>query len=101
MWLVTRWLRVRRTAAIGFGFETQRLFTDRPDERLVLGGDDDDAVFGDGVTPAILFTVVADDGAARNQHVAVDDRAPDLGMASDANVRHQDRLFDVAEAVDP
>ena len=49
---------------------------------------------------AIFFGVEADERAARDQHVAIDDGALDPSMASDAHARHQDAFFDAAEAVD-
>ena len=49
---------------------------------------------GDGVAPAILLRVVADERAARDEHVAVDDRAPDARVPADAHARHQDALLD-------
>ena len=52
--------------------------------------DDDDAGIGDGVAPAIFFGVEADQRAARNEDVAVDDRAADARVAADADARHQD-----------
>src|SRR5205823_9493442 len=62
---------LRAAAAIGVGFEAERLFAERPDERLVVGRDDDDALVGHDVAAPIFFEVVADEGAAGNQHVAV------------------------------
>ena len=70
-------------------------------QRFVVGGDDDDALLGDGVTAAILLGVVPDQRAARDQHVAVDDRPADPRVAADSNARHQNALLDVTEAVDP
>jgi hypothetical protein len=52
------------------------------------------------VSPSILFFVEANERAARNEDVAVDDRAPDARVAADAHAGHQDALIDVAEAVD-
>src|SRR5262249_38704366 len=88
------------SAAIRLCLEAQRLFTDRPDERLVVDRDDDDAGVGDGVAAAIFVRVEPDERAAWNQHVAVDDRAFDARVAPDAHARHQDALLDAAEAVD-
>jgi hypothetical protein len=65
----------RRRRAIRLGLELQRLLAERSDERLVVGRDDDDAGVGDGVAAAISLGVVADQRAARDEHVAVDDRA--------------------------
>ena len=70
-------------------------------QRLVVGRDDDDARVGDGVAAPIFLGVVADERAARDQHVAIDDRAADARVPADAHARHQDALLDVAEAVDP
>ena len=71
------------------------------DERLVFQRDDDDAAVADGVAAAILLRVVADERAARDQHVAVDDGAADLRVPADADARHQDHCSIVAEAVHP
>src|SRR3989442_12545881 len=84
---------------IGLGFELQRLFVQRTDERLVLGRDDDHAGVGDGVTAPILFLVVPDLRAAGDEDVAVDDRAANVRVPTDANSRHQNALFDPAKAV--
>src|SRR5690242_18187428 len=65
------------SAAVGGRFRTQRLFADRTDERLVLRGDHDHSALGHRVTPAILIRVVANERAARNEHVAIDDGAAD------------------------
>ena len=80
---------------------SRRLLADRADQRLIVGGHDDDAAVGDGVAAAILFRVEADERAARNEHVAIDDRAADARVPPDAHAGHQDRLLDVTEAVDP
>src|SRR4051794_11955546 len=72
-------------APIRLGLEAQRLFGHWSDERLVVNRDDDDAGVGDGVTPAILLGVVPDERAARDQHVAIDDRAADPRVSSDAH----------------
>src|ERR671922_2761662 len=87
-------------AAIGLGLETQRVLGNLPDEGFVVDGDDDDAIVTDRVTTAILLRVEADDGAAWNQDVTVDDGAVDARVPPDANARHQDRLLDRAEAMD-
>ena len=52
------------------------------------------------MAPSILLFVVADQGAARNEHVAVDDGALDPGMPADPHPRHQNALVDLAETVD-
>src|SRR5262245_48676188 len=88
-------------AAVGLGFERQSLLVERSDERLVIGGDHDDAGVRDGVPAPILLRVVADARAARDEHVAVDDGPADAGVAADTHARHQDALVDQAEAVDP
>ena len=49
---------------------------------------------------AIFLGVVADQCAAGDEDVAVDDRAADPGMTADPHARHQDALLDRAEAVD-
>src|SRR4029078_2771174 len=61
---------------------------------------DHDPVVADGVSQSIFFLVEADQRAARNEDVAVDDGAPDARVAADAHAGHQDALIDVAEAVD-
>ena len=93
-------LRVCCAAAIGFRFRAQRLFGDRSDQRLVVGRDDDDAALGDGVATAILFDVISDERAAWNQDVAVDDRPAKPRVPAHPHARHQNRLLDLAEAVD-
>ena len=60
-------LRVRRSAAIGFGFRAERFFADRSDERLVIGFHHDDAPVGDGMSPPIFFRVIPDERAAREK----------------------------------
>src|SRR6516162_7738652 len=87
-------------APVGFCFERQSLIAERSDERLIISGDHDDAGVRDGMPAPILFEVVADAGAARDEHVAIDDRPTDARVASDAHTRHQDALLDQAEAVD-
>src|SRR5207244_3961103 len=86
--------------SVGVRLDPQRVLAERADERLIFRGDDDDARVGDGVAAAILVGVVANQGAARDQHVAVDDRAPDARVTADADAGHQDALLDVTEAVD-
>src|SRR5437762_3144758 len=87
--------------SIRLGLEFQCLIAERSDERLVIGGDNDDSAVSHGVAPFILFDVVADQRAARNQHVAVDDGPSDPCVPSHAYTRHQYALLDVAEAVNP
>src|SRR5262245_45126133 len=64
-----------RPAAIGIELRLEGFFTNRADQRLVLGGDDHDAAVGHRVTPAIFLFVVADERASRNEHIAIDDGA--------------------------
>src|SRR5260221_6316741 len=73
--------------------DPERLVADRSGERIVVFRDDDDAVVADRVAPAILGLVVADLRAARNEHVAVDDRAADARVPPDADARHQEAGF--------
>src|SRR5579864_5380667 len=87
--------------SIGFGLEAQRVLAERADQRLIVCRDDDDAGIGDGVATAIFLQVVADERAARDEHIAVDDRAPDPRVASHPNAGHQDALFDVTKTVHP
>src|SRR5258706_14850123 len=91
---------MRSAAAIGFHFRVQRLFADRTDQRLVVGRDDGAPSVGDRVAPTVLFDVISDERPAWNEHVAVDDRAPYTRVTTYAYAGHQDRLFDLAEAVD-
>src|SRR5258705_13582702 len=93
-------LRVCRAAAIRFRLGAQRLLRDRSDERLVVRGHNHDASLGHRVAPPILLDVISDERAAWNQHVAVDDRPPQPGVPPDPDAGHQDRLLDLAEAVD-
>src|SRR5262245_22505291 len=87
-------------AAVGLGFELEDLLAERADERFIVRGDNDHAVVGDGMAAPIFVGVVADEGAAGNEHVAIDDRLADARVASDAHAGHQDALLHVAEAVD-
>src|SRR6516164_10909137 len=66
-----------------------------------MSGDDHDPGLGDSMPPPILLLVVADQGAARNQDIAVDDRSPDASVPADADAWHKDALLDAAEAVNP
>ena len=61
--------------------------------------DDHDAGVGDGVAPAILLGVVADERAARDQDVAVDDRARMRAWRPTRTPGIRMRVLDVAEAV--
>src|SRR5687767_13352009 len=70
-------------APVGFRLESQRFLARRSNQRLIVGGDDDDPRVGHRVPLAVFLGVVADERAARNQDVAVDDRALDLRVASD------------------
>jgi hypothetical protein len=58
-----------------FGFYAERVFADGLNKRIVVFCDDDNSEVCDCVTFAIFFRIESDDGAARNQHVAIDDRA--------------------------
>src|SRR5262249_29539262 len=75
------------------------LFYDLAYQRLIVHRHDDHAGVADGVTAAILVGVVADHGAARDQHVAVDDGVANLRVPPHADARHQDRSVDRAVAV--
>src|SRR5205814_4872397 len=103
LFFVFSWLRVcrssPRTPSIGLRFELERVLAQRSDERLIVWCHDDDAGVGDGVAPAIFFHVVTDQGASRNQHVAIDNRASNPRVPADADARHEDALFDLGEAV--
>ena len=63
-------------------------------QRIVVFGDDDNSKVGDSVSLAIFFGVEPDDRAARNQHVAVDDRAANPRVPSDAHAGHQHAVLD-------
>src|ERR1700704_1820789 len=91
---------MRSPAAIGFRFRVQRLFAGRTDQRLVIGRDDSDPPVSNRVAPTVLFDVISDERAAWNEHVTVDDRAPYTRVPTYAYTGHQDRLFDLAEAMD-
>src|SRR5258706_7072853 len=78
----------------------QRLIGERADQRFVIALDDHHAVVGHRVPAPILFEIVADERAARNQDVAVDDGPLDARVASDPDARHQDASIDMAETVD-
>src|SRR6476620_2099524 len=75
--------------AIELGFVAQGFFRNFADIGRVLGGDDDDAAVGDGVAAAILVGVVADERAARDEDVAVDDGPADPGVPADPDAGHQ------------
>src|SRR5262249_50484634 len=49
----------------------------------------------------ILFEIEPDQRAARDQHVAVDDRPADARVPPDADAGHQNAVLDFAEAVHP
>src|SRR5688500_19336051 len=53
------------------------------------------------MTTTVFRGVKADQGAARNEHVAIDDRPADTGVAADAYTGHEDGLIDVTKTVDP
>src|SRR5882724_2336975 len=87
------------TAAVRLRLELERVLVQRSNERLIIDGDDDDARVGDGVAAPIFVRVVADERAARDEHVAVDDRASDARVAADPHARHKNAFLDAAEAV--
>src|SRR6266705_4673576 len=87
------------TFPIRLGFQLQRLFTERSNQRFVFGRYDNDPGVSDGVPAPIFLLVVADKRAAGNEDVALDDGAADPRVAADADARHQDALLDVAETV--
>src|SRR5688572_9232961 len=53
------------------------------------------------MTTTVFRGVKADQGTARNEHVAIDDRPADTGVAADAYTGHEDGLIDVTKTVDP
>jgi len=61
--------------------------------------DDHYAFVGDGVTGAVGFEVVADDGALGEIYVAVDDGVADAAATADVDVIEEDALIDFAVAV--
>jgi hypothetical protein len=76
---------VPEVRAVGFDLEAERLVAHRLDERIVVGRHPPphDAFSVTGVAAAILVGVVADDRAARDEHVAIDDRLADPRVAPD------------------
>lgn len=86
-------------AAIGVGLCVQRVIAYRSDQWLILGGDDDDAGFRDGMPSPILGGVETDQRSARNEDIAVDDRPSESSVTTDTNARHEDRLLDFTEAM--
>src|SRR4029077_4462788 len=86
-------------APIRVRLEAERLFAERTNQRLVARRDDDDARFGHGVTATVFFEVVADERAARDEHVAIDYRPADARVAPDSYAGHQNALLDVRKAV--
>src|SRR5688500_1152227 len=91
---------MRHAAAIGVGLRVQRFFANRAYKRLVVSGDDDDPFFADGMTAPVLRRIEANERSAWNENVTIDNRTSEAGVAAHANTRHQNRLFDLAEAVD-
>src|SRR4029079_16421240 len=89
-----------RAAAVRLELRLEGFFADRTNQWLVLGGDDHDARVRDGVTTGIFFGVESDERAARDEHVAIDDRAANARVPSHPHTRLQDGLFDITEAVD-
>jgi hypothetical protein len=92
-------LGLRLAAAIGVSLGVQRVIAYRPDQGVILGGDDNDAGFRDGMPPPILLGVETDQRSTRNEDIAVDDRPPESSVATDANARHEDGPLDFTEAV--
>src|SRR3970040_1299720 len=88
-------------AAIRIRLGVERFFADGADQGLVVGRDDDDPCFGHRMAAPGLDGVEANECAARNEHVAVDNGPPEARMAADTNTRHENGLLDLAEAVDP
>src|SRR4051794_9160974 len=87
------------SAAIGLRFVAERFIAWRTDERLVVCRDDHHAALSDRVALPIFGGVVADEGAAGDQHVAIDDRAADARVPADPHAGHQDALIDLAETM--
>src|SRR6266853_6372492 len=55
----------------------------------------------DVITLAVGFEIVADFGAFGDRNVAIDNGIANVGMTSDVNMVEQDRVFQLAIAVDP
>src|SRR2546421_3933412 len=99
MMIPLRGLLPLRPSSIEVLLDVQCLFTNQLDERLFVLGDHDDAPLADGVAPPVFLFVVADARAARDEHVAIDDRPSDPRVAPDAHAGHQNALLHIAEAV--
>src|SRR5687768_14870449 len=88
-----------RTATVEIRFDAEGIFANRIDEGLVISGHDNDAAFGHRVAATVFVEVEADAGAARDEHVAIDNGAPDPRVPADTNAGHQNRTVDLAETV--
>src|SRR5436190_19101660 len=86
---------------VGAGLVGKGFAVNRADAGLIVGRDDHDAAFRDGMAPPVFDGIEADDGASRHHHVTVDDGAPDARVTADPHAGHQDRVFDCRVAVDP
>src|SRR5262245_9330582 len=89
----------RLAASVSISFESQRILSERRDQRFIVGRDHHDPGIGDRVAAAIFFFVESDQCGPRNQDIAVDDGAADARVASDAHAWHQYAVFDATEAV--
>src|SRR5579862_5318315 len=70
-------------------------------EERVVAGDDGDAAFGDEITLAVGLGVVADRGAFRNVHIAIENGFADAAAPADANVRKQNAIVHFGVRIDP
>src|ERR1700733_11528898 len=68
-------------------------------EERVVAGNHGDAAIGHEVAGAVGLGVIADGGAFREMNVAVDDAAADAAMASDGDVREEDRRINLGVGI--
>src|SRR5207248_1122472 len=79
--------------SIGLCLEPERFLAYRCNKRVVVGGDDHDSRFGDRVPASILVRVVADERAAGNEDIAINNRSPDPRVAANPHAGHEDALL--------
>ena len=91
----------RGYSAVEFRFVGERVSADLSDERFVFARDDHNAAFSHRVPSAVLFLVVADGSATRDEHIAIDDGAPNACVPPDADTRHQNAPVDIAVTMHP
>src|SRR5215469_11207314 len=84
---------------VGLHLEPERIIAKRSNKRLVVSGYDHDARIGHRMPPPVFLGVVADKRAARYEHVPIDDRTTNAGVAPHPDSGHENALLDMAKAV--